>query len=302
MMNTRHILCFFAALMLLSGCRELPAYFSADPVLARVGARELKRSELQKALPQGVTGEDSAAMARTTIDRWVHKQVKLQQAEEVFSASVADIDRKVEDYRQTLLIHKLDELWVDRQIDTAFTAKEIADYYNAHKADFRLDRALVKGRIVRFKEGYRQQHMLKTLMAGKSEAQQQDFSDICEKNEFTVTDFREKWVDFSEFLSYLPALRTENYDSVLASGEVQQMRDSKSHYYFQISEVGKVGDNIPLEMITPTIRRILYKQRQEAIITRAEEEIYKQALTEERVEIFADKDKTPEEEPAPKNQ
>ena len=302
MMNTRHIICFITALLLLGGCRELPAYFSGDPVLARVGERELKRSELKTALPQGVTGEDSAAMARTTIDRWVRKQVKLQQAEEVFSASVADIDRKVEEYRQTLLIHKLDEQWVDRQIDTAFTAQEIADYYNAHKTDFRLDRALVKGRIVRFKEGYRQQRKLKTLMEGRTEAQQQDFSDICEKNEFTVTDFREKWVDFSEFLSYLPALRTENYDSVLGSNSVQEMRDSKSHYYFQITEVGKVGDNIPLEIITPTIRRILYKQRQEAIITRQEEEIYKQALAEERVELFADKDKDQEEEPAPKNQ
>lgn len=44
----------------------------------------------------------------------------------------------VEEYRQALLIRKLDQHYVDRSIDTTFTENEIAAYYNAHKADFRL--------------------------------------------------------------------------------------------------------------------------------------------------------------------
>lgn len=137
----------------------------------------------------------------------------------------------VEEYRQALLIRKLDQHYVDRSIDTTFTENEIAAYYNAHKADFRLDRTLVKGRIVQFGEGYRQARKLRELMGTKSEARQQDFRDICAKNDFTVTDFSDQWVDFPEFLSYLPTLRSQNYDPVLASTAVQEMRDSHSHYY-----------------------------------------------------------------------
>lgn len=70
----------------------------------------------------------------------------------------------VEEYRQALLIRKLNQLYVDRSIDTTFTDDEITAYYNAHKADFRLDRTLVKGRIVQFGEGYRQARKLKELM------------------------------------------------------------------------------------------------------------------------------------------
>ena len=290
MINMRKILILLASITLMAGCRELPDYFSGDRTLARVGEKKLRMSELTPTLPQGVRGDDSVALCKVYIDRWVRKQVKLQAAEQIFSASVKDIDRKVEEYRQTLLTHRLDEQLIDQQIDTVYTETEITAYYNAHRTDFRVDRPLVKGRIVRFKEGYRQAQKLRQLMGGKSEEQQQDFADICLKNEFTVTDFRDKWVDFSEFLSYLPALRSENNESVLNGTGIQQMRDSKSHYYYEVTEVKRPGDFLPPEWVTPTIRRILFKQRQEAIIHRYEEEIYARALSEERIEIFDEED------------
>lgn len=192
----------------------------------------------------------------------------------------------VEEYRQALLIRKLDQHYVDRSIDTTFTENEIAAYYNAHKADFRLDRTLVKGRIVQFGEGYRQARKLRELMGTKSEARQQDFRDICAKNDFTVSDFSDQWVDFPEFLSYLPTLRSQNYDPVLASTAVQEMRDSHSHYYFQIDAVRREGEPIPLERLRGTIRRILFNQRQSEIIRSHEEELYNRACEGGSIKIF----------------
>ena len=159
--------------------------------------------DVESVVPKGVTGEDSAAFMKVYIDRWVRKQLKLQEAEILFSASADDIDKMVEEYRQALLIRKLDQHYVDRSIDTTFTENEIAAYYNAHKADFRLDRTLVKGRIVQFGEGYRQARKLRELMGTKSEARQQDFRDICAKNDFTVT-------DFSVRVPYAPRKQIEN--------------------------------------------------------------------------------------------
>ena len=210
----------------------------------------------------------------------------MQEAEILFSASADDIDKMVEEYRQALLIRKLDQHYVDRSIDTTFTENEIAAYYNAHKADFRLDRTLVKGRIVQFGEGYRQARKLRELMGTKSEARQQDFRDICAKNDFTVTDFSDQWVDFPEFLSYLPTLRSQNYDPVLASTAVQEMRDSHSHYYFQIDAVRREGEPIPLERLRGTIRRILFNQRQSEIIRSHEEELYNRACEGGSIKIF----------------
>lgn len=285
-MDLRRIIAAVACVLLLAGCRELPRYFSGDETLARVGRRELRLHDVRSAVPQGIAGGDSAAFVQRYVDRWVRKQLKLQEAEILFSASEADIDRMVEEYRQALLIRKIDQHYVDRSIDTTFTEEEIAAYYNAHKADFRLDRPLVKGRIVRFDEGYRQARRLRTLFESSGAAQQRELSDLCAKNDFTITDFRDQWVDFPEFLSYLPALQSQNYDSVLASTAVQEMRDSKSHYYFRIEAVCREGEPIPVERLRTTIRRILFNQRQQEIIRSHEEELVLRGTESGQVKLY----------------
>ena len=148
-MNLRAKITVAAGALLLAGCREMPRYFSGDETVARAGGRELRMRDVRRVIPQGLTGGDSAAYVKMYVDRWVRKQLKLQEAEILFSESAGDIDRMVEEYRQALLIRKLDQHYVDRSVDTVFTDDEIAAYYNAHKADFRLDRPIVKGRIVR---------------------------------------------------------------------------------------------------------------------------------------------------------
>lgn len=286
MKNWRAKIAVAAGVLLLAGCRELPRYFSSDTTIARAGGKELRLNDVRSVVPPGLSGEDSTAYMKVYVDRWIRKQLKLREAETLFSSSAGDIDRMVEEYRQALLIRQLDQHYVDRSIDTVFTADEISAYYNAHKGDFKLDRTIVKGRIVRFDASYRQAARLKTLMASKSPAFQQDFSDICEKNNFAVNDFREQWIDFPEFLSYLPTLRSQSYDSVLASTAVQEMRDSHSRYYFQIEAVMREGEPIPLERLSGTIRRILFNQRKGEIIRNHEEELFRRATEEGEVKLF----------------
>ena len=104
----------------------------------------------------------------------------------------------------------------------------------------------------------------------------------------TVDDFRDQWIDFPEFLSYLPTLRSQSYDSVLATAAVQEMRDSHAHYYFQIDAVLREGEPIPLERLRGTIRRILFNQRKGEIIRAHEEELCARAAEMGEVKIFAD--------------
>lgn len=275
-----------ALLVFMAGCQELPNYFVGDNTLARVGRTELYLRDVQSAVPPGVSGEDSVAFVDLYIDRWIKKQLKLGEAEQLFSSSAEDIDRMVEEYRQALLIRKLDQVYVDRSIDTVFTEDEIAAYYKDHTADFRLERALVKGRVLRFDDGFRQSKKLLEWMGSPSAERQKDFRDLCEKNDFQLTDFSDTWVDFQEFLSYLPTLRSQNYDAALDKRQVQQMRDNRSLYYYQITDVRRPGDPIPLEQVRDHIRRILFNRRQGELIRQHEEELYKKAAAEGGFRIY----------------
>lgn len=290
MIKIRAKITLFATLLSLAGCRELPRYFASDETVARAGGRELRVCDLESVIPSGLSPSDSVAFMRKYIDRWVVKQLKLSEAEVLFSSSAEDIDRMVEEYRQSLLIRKLDRHYVEQSMDTVFSDNEIAAYYAAHGGDFRLDRTLVKGRVVRLDLNNRQAGKLKSAMGGTSESHQRDFRDLCAKNEFEVNDFRTQWVDFSEFLNCLPTRRSQSYASVLGTTEVQEMRDDAARYYFQIVEVRRAGDPIPLERLRPTIRRILSNRRQSEIIRRHEEALCAQGLRDGDVRIYGTED------------
>ena len=289
MKRTNRYLILLAALLLVA-CQELPRYFSDEKVLAKVGDKELVVDELERSIPNGLSEADSSAYAHVFVDRWVRRQLKIQEAEQLFSSSVADIDRQVEEYRQSLLVRKLDQFYVDRMVDTTFTADELESYYNSHKNDFKLDRTMVKGCVVRVPKSYRQRARLKELMASKQSARQQDFRDICLKQEFLLGDYSTAWVNWNDFLSQLPVVRSANYDPLLQKSGVQEMSDRDAYYYFRIDEVRRAGEPAPLEQLQATIRRIHFNGRQQQVIRDHEEQLYQASLEAGMVRLYGDDD------------
>lgn len=285
MKSFRIILLVAAVAFTTVACQELPSYLMGEQIVARVGERELTASEVGSAVPQSLPTADSLAFAELYVNRWVKRTLKVQEAEVLFSSSAADIDKQVEEYRNLLLERKVDQYYVDRGIDTTFTDEQIRDYYNAHAGDFRLDRTLVKGRIVRFPESYRRAQTLYSLMSSSKEEKQRDFIEICNKNDFHLVDYTSHWVDYSEFLSMLPVVSSMG-NTLLKKGKVQNLRDNHSIYYLEIKEILRPGDRAPIERVEQTIRRILYNARQSEIIRTHEEDLYRAAMEREDIAIY----------------
>ncbi len=269
-----------------SACQELPNYFVDDNIVARVGRKELRFSDLEQGIPQTLSGADSANMVGAYVDRWIAKQLKLEEAELLFSSSADDIERKVEEYRQSLLIHKIEQYYINDEPGTIVTDEDVDAYYNAHKSEFRLDKTIVKGRVVAFPEKFRQREKLLEMMRSSKQERQKDFKDICIKNGFTLKEFTE-WTEWSEFLATLPTLRSRNYDSLLAKrGEVQKMSADGQTYYFQIVEVRDKGDVRPPELAREDILRILKTTRRSEAIRNREERIRTEALESGHARIY----------------
>ena len=114
-------------LVLAVGCQEVPRYLGGGKaVLAEAAGKKLYVRDVKTVIPQGVTGEDSAAFVTRYVKKWVHKQLKLREAEELFADAEQDIDSLVEEYRQALLIRKFDQHLIEERIDTLVTADQIA--------------------------------------------------------------------------------------------------------------------------------------------------------------------------------
>ena len=139
-----------AVLLTAYSCKRFPNPFAEhNTILAEVENKKLYLHDVSPIFTPNMTSEDSLKILRSYVDQWVKKQLKIKEAERMLEESQKDIDQMVQEYRNSLLTHKVDQFYVDKNIDTLFTDTQIADYYNQNKADFILDKTLVKARIVR---------------------------------------------------------------------------------------------------------------------------------------------------------
>lgn len=274
------------ALLLSVSCREASILFGYDTV-ARVGRSTLSSEEVALAVPDGLSPSDSLSYADSYVDKWIIRQLKLQEAELVFSSSEADIDRMVEEYRQSLLIRKIEQYYLDKDINFQITDADIEAYYNSNKSEFKLSSAVVKGYIVSFPERFRRKEWLLQMMRSNKSSALDDLEQVCLKNNFKFVKYSE-WVDYSEFLSNLPLLRSAEHNSFLANREVQQIHYDNACYCFRITEVLAAGEPMPLFMAKDKIVRILTTKRQGEIIRNNEERIKLNAAEQGLVKIYRD--------------
>lgn len=279
----------FVVLLLATSCREASTLFGYDTVV-RVGRNTLSSADIAAAVPKGLSGADSVNYVDSYIDKWIIRQLKLQEAELIFSSSEGDIDRMVEDYRQSLLIRKIEQYYLDKDVDLQITDADIEAYYNSHKGDFRLTSAVVKGYIVSFPEKFRRKEWLLQMMrSAKDESGDKfkEFEQVCLKNNFRMVKY-EEWVDFSDYLANLPLLRSANHDKRLSERGVQQIHYDATCYAFRITDVLSAGEPMPLFMAKDKIVSILTKRRQGEIIRQNEERIRQNADNNGLIKIYRD--------------
>lgn len=278
----------FVLLLGAVSCRELPDYLVGDDVVARIGRAELSTHEISAAVPQNLKGADSLSFVKQYTDKWLIRQLKMREADQLFSGAEKDIEKLVEDYRQSLLISKVDQYYIDEQMSDEVSAEDIAEYYNTHKSQFLLDRTLVKGRILRFDATYRQSTKLKTQMQKAATSQNDDkaFSDVCAKHNFMLIDNRAEWVNFADFLANLPIPRSQDNEPLLDKLGIQEIKTGSDRYYFDFTSVCRKGNVAPLEIVSENIRRILITQRRSQIIKSHEEQILKSAIEQGDVRVY----------------
>lgn len=254
-------------------------------IVANVDDKELLLRDILADMPEGLTGIDSATFVRMYTDNWVLNQLKLERAKQVLTTSQGDIDRLVEDYRQSLIMRQLDQYYVDKELDTDITERQISAHYRMHSSQFVLNHDKVRGVVVRVSDKFRNTSALSDALRNVSNDGMVELNAFAEKHSLQVTDLSGEWVTFSDFLSYLPTVRTRSYDNVLQKGKVQSMKSDDIVFYFTIVDVAKRGSVAPLECVEDDIRRMLYAERRSEIVKRYEMELKLEGVESGRVTV-----------------
>ncbi len=110
------ILCL-VGIVALNACRRETNVDRPSDVIASVDSEQLTLSRMLADMPSGFSSGDSLTFARLYVDNWIMRRLKMREASELLCSSQEDIDRLVEGYRQSLIMRKLDQYYIDNEND-----------------------------------------------------------------------------------------------------------------------------------------------------------------------------------------
>lgn len=257
---------------------------NTSDIVAVVDDHTLLRSDIATIMPKELSEADSTTFVKMYVENWVLSQLKMHRAEEVLSSNQANIERLVEDYRQTLIIRQLDQYYIDNAIDLEISDKQLTTYYRANAASFKLDHDKVRGVVVKVPSNFRNTTTLTTALKGVAKrGDVEEVRALCEKHNLQLTDLTQQWVSYSDFLSNLPTVRSSSYTQLLSNSSVQKMTSGNNIFHFIIIDVARKGDVAPLECVKEDIRRRLYTERRANIVGKYEAELKREAIAHGRI-------------------
>ena len=119
---------------------------SSDKIIAEVYDYKLFYEDLLDNLPPYVT--DTNSYISNFIDNWVSEKVLLNQALINISDNSEEMENKISNYRNSLLIYEYQQRLIDQNFDTSIVNDEIIKYYDDNINMFKLDQDIFKGRYI----------------------------------------------------------------------------------------------------------------------------------------------------------
>lgn len=283
---TNKILLYILTSLLLVSCKDISflSFKDKSPLLASVGNEKLYFDDLGSVFHDGMSDEDSLSILKAHVDKWVKLKLKTQQSStDMSSAQLEDIERQIEDYRNSLMTFNFD-IMLALKVDTIVTKEEVLRYYQENRDKYRLIGPIVKAKIVTYPIGYRQERKLRELMNSNSDEAYYDIIDIVKKGEFKFDDFTSGWYYFKDVLQHIPFTQ-KKFDDFLVRNKVYEVTEGDSRYIMAVGSYRLTGDYIPVEMVETTIKAAIVNLRRKNYIKEVEDSLYTKSLADGLVVI-----------------
>jgi hypothetical protein len=270
-----------------SGCH--PKKNPGDVPLTRVGNKYLYMNDLKGLIPKNATPRDSLLFCRSYINKWIHTRLLLQQAEKNLPEEKRNFQKRLEEYRNALIIYKYETEYVRQHLDTVVTEKQIDDYYKSHLKDFQLKENIVKviyAILDRKREDaprlertfWKIFHLPDSVILDSLE----NFAPVMAENFSTDTN---NWIPFNRFLRVVP-IETYNQSLYLKNHKIIKLKDQDRIYLVKFVNF-KIKDEIsPKELEKNFIREVILNKRKTEMIRKLRTDIFNDAAKHKEFEIY----------------
>ena len=259
--------------------------------LARAHSVELVESDLVGLIPENTSFEDSVKIVQEYIDQWIRKQVVLEQAKgNIIMDHHPEIQKRVNEYQNDLLIYAYQKALIESKLDTSVTDELLQSFYDKFKENFPLAELTLNASCIAVNKDAPKIDSVKIWMR----LPRSKYAKRIEKYALQYAHFfsfdSTLWFEYSDIQDKMPAIRIYKPASTLTYRKYFEREDSVNRYFLKVHQYHLSGAPAPMAMIENKLKHIILNRRRTKFIEDLNEDLYLKAYKGGQFEIINQED------------
>lgn len=261
----------------LASCSDSNSGEGSERILASVYNHDITLQDLPEDMIQPGNNPDSNALIDAYVDQWVRKMLLLHEAKKRIPKFL-DIEKLVEDYRQSLLINNLEKQVIEEDLDTLISQKELEEVYEVIKDNYVQDFPIIRlnyikipekaPRIDRFYEWWNKDEFAK-------------MDHYIQKNASSAILGKDDWWEWNEIQNQIDPVVLQKYN--LKKARRIQKNIGEYEYFINVYEFVDKGSLSPLSFIEEQIKNIIIQRRKVSVMNDFLERLYQNEINNKNI-------------------
>lgn len=254
--------------------------------VARVEGSYLYKDELEGIVSPGTPEADSIARTEAYIDSWIRKELLIQEATRKMDINEAEVERKILDYRYSIIAYEYQNQMVRKNLDTTVTRQEIEDYYKQNIDNFILKQNIVQATFIKVPKTAPRADKIKEMIFKARDKDDRELKSYCLSFSSAYQLADSTWMVFDDLVRNSPLAEIPNKIQFLKANPYYETSDDSYLYFLKVDNY-RITDNVsPLEFVMNEIKNIILNKRKVELARQLEDEVYQNALAGEKFEIY----------------
>lgn len=280
--------------MLVVSCFASCKYFrkkspmQGEIVLARANNDYLYLSDLA-GMAKNMSPKDSIAFIANYSESWVRRRLLLKKAEENVPYDELGIDKKVEDYRQSLLLYEYEKELINQKLDKAVSDAEVQDFYDKNKEKFTLESDIYDVQYVMIHTDAQDLDKMRPVIINpRTEEDINKREGYCKVYAQSYSFADSNWMNTSAILKKFP-IATPDIKTLSTMGRFIEFKNNRDSYFIYVKTVRHLGEPSPLEYIRNQIKEVVINKKKVVLIQKIYDGIYTDGIKSGKCEVLVKK-------------
>ena len=271
-------------LLSLSSCKGRIAEDKAEVVVSVYG-KKLYKTDLENIVYEGISYNDSVLRAKVYIDKWVHNQLLIRQAENNLTPEQQNFSKRLEEYRNSLMINKYETELINQNLDTEVTEDQIYEYYKDNSAEFRLNRDIVQLASVSLPNDSKKKWIFTKLFRDYDSLMIDSLTSLADQYAIDYDFNINEWRNFEEIIDTYK-LKVKDNKSFLNEKKFFVVNNDEIYTLVKICDYRLIGDESPCEMETDRIKYIILNNRKKELLENLYKDLYSKAIQDNAFDVY----------------